>query len=254
MHQWKIPLRKFSSALWDKKFSTENLGTPPSSLLQTFSVPEINATMKDSPTEIFVGTVRQKIFDGKSWYSPPLLQTFSLPENNATVKDSPTEIFGTVRQKIFDEKSWYPPPPPPPIHTFSIPEINATVKDSPTEICCTMRQKIFDVKSWYPPLLQTFSIPEISETLKGYPTNFSAHWDQNNFNGITWYPPSVIFKLFSIRETFWNTEGTHYEVFRSCETKKFRQIIVASPLLCMKIFDTRVFSKDRFFAPVRQKN
>ena len=47
-----------------KKLSTENLDTTPP-LIQTFLVPEINATVKDSPTEIFV-TVTQKIFDGKS--------------------------------------------------------------------------------------------------------------------------------------------------------------------------------------------
>ena len=64
----RFELRNFS-ALWDKRFSTENLDTTPLSLIQTFSVPEINATVKDSPTQIF-GTVRQKIFDGKSWYSP----------------------------------------------------------------------------------------------------------------------------------------------------------------------------------------
>ena len=44
---------------------------------------------------------------------PPLIQTFSIPEINETLKDSPppTEIFGTVRQKIFDGKFWYPLPP-----------------------------------------------------------------------------------------------------------------------------------------------
>ena len=37
-----------------------------------FSIPEISETLRGSPTKIF-GTVRQKIFDGKSWYSPPPL-------------------------------------------------------------------------------------------------------------------------------------------------------------------------------------
>ena len=32
---------------------------------------------------------------------PLLIQTFSISEIIATVKDSPTEIFGTVRQKFF---------------------------------------------------------------------------------------------------------------------------------------------------------
>ena len=73
-------------------------------------MPEISETVKGSFT-MFFGTVRLKIFDGKSWYSPPFIQTFSIPEINATVKDSPTEVFGTVRQKKFDGKSWYSPLP-----------------------------------------------------------------------------------------------------------------------------------------------
>ena len=185
---------KFFGTVRQKIFYGKSWYSPPS-LIQTFSIPEIIATVKDSPTEIF-GTVGQKIFDGKSWYSPPsLIQTFSVPKIIATVKDSPTEIFGTVRQKIFDGKSWCPPPsypnffdarsycnskgfpygnirhcetknfrrkililPPSLIQTFSVPKIIATVKDSPTEIFGTVRQKIFDGKSWYspPPLLFKF--------------------------------------------------------------------------------------------------
>ena len=81
---------------------------PPS--IQTFSIPEIIATVKDSPTEIF-GTVRQKTFDGKSWYSPPpLIQTFSVPEISETLKGSPTKFFGTVRQKNFRRKVLISPP------------------------------------------------------------------------------------------------------------------------------------------------
>ena len=60
----RLPVRNFS-ALGDKIISTENLDTPSTPLIQTFAIPEINATVKDSPTEVF-GTVRQKIFDGKS--------------------------------------------------------------------------------------------------------------------------------------------------------------------------------------------
>ena len=56
---------------WDKKFSTENLDTPPPpSFIQIFSGPEVSETLKDSPTKFF-GTVRQKNFDRKSWKSPP---------------------------------------------------------------------------------------------------------------------------------------------------------------------------------------
>ena len=38
------------------------------------------------------------------------MQTFLIPETNETLKDFPKEIFGIVRQEIFDGKSWFPPP------------------------------------------------------------------------------------------------------------------------------------------------
>ena len=70
--QWNI------SVQWDKNFDGKSWYSPPP-LIQTFSIPEINETLKDStppppppPTETF-GTVRQKMFDRKSWNSPPPL-------------------------------------------------------------------------------------------------------------------------------------------------------------------------------------
>ena len=58
-----------------------------------------------SPRKYF-GTVRQKLRRKIVILPPHhLIQSFSIPELNATVKDYPTEIFGTVRQKIFDGKS-----------------------------------------------------------------------------------------------------------------------------------------------------
>ena len=73
--------------------------------------------------------MRQKIFDGKSLYSPSLIQTFSVPENSETLKGSPTNIFGTVRQINFDGKSFYSPVS---YLSFSVPEFSETLKSSPT--------------------------------------------------------------------------------------------------------------------------
>ena len=151
----------------------------PPPLIQTFSVPEVTATVKDSPTEIF-GTLRQKKCRRKIWYPPPSYPNFSATGNQCNSKGFPYGNFGTVRQKIFDGKSWYSPPPlsinffatgnflkhstegftceyfrhcetknfwrkililPPLLQTFSVPGINATIKDSPTEIFGTVRQK-----------------------------------------------------------------------------------------------------------------
>ena len=69
-----------------------------------------NSTERFPPMKFF-GT-ETKIFDGKSWYSPPSSYpyTFSLPEIfwNRAQKGSPMKFFGTVRPKVFDGETWYP--------------------------------------------------------------------------------------------------------------------------------------------------
>ena len=64
------------AALWDIKISTENRGTL--SYTWKFSIKKVSGTPKWSPTEYF-GTVRQKLFDGKSWYLPPLIHKTFFP-------------------------------------------------------------------------------------------------------------------------------------------------------------------------------
>ena len=100
--QWNISIQ------WDK--TDGKSWFPP--LIQTFPIPEIIATVKDSPTKIF-GT-ETKNFRRKILIHPPppsFIQIFSGPEVSETLKDSPTKFFGTVRQKNFDRKSWNSPPP-----------------------------------------------------------------------------------------------------------------------------------------------
>ena len=53
--QWNI------SVQWDKNFSIENLDTPPPFLIQTFSIPEIIETLKDSPLRKFSALWDKKI-------------------------------------------------------------------------------------------------------------------------------------------------------------------------------------------------
>ena len=76
---------------------------PPLLCMKIFDKRFFSETAKCSPMKYF-GTVRQKL-RRKIVILPPLIQTFPIPEIIATVKDSSTEIFGTVRQKIFDGKS-----------------------------------------------------------------------------------------------------------------------------------------------------
>ena len=68
-----------------------------------FRFPKVVNT-KGFPLRKFSALLDKK-FDGKSLYSSLPIQIFSLPEIYATVKDSPTKYFGTVRQIIFDRKS-----------------------------------------------------------------------------------------------------------------------------------------------------
>ena len=59
-------------------------------------------------------------------------------------------------------------------------------------------------------------------------------------------PPLLSINFFSLPEIFWNTEWFPGEVFSVLwDKKKFRQNREASPLLCLKIFETRILSKDR---------
>ena len=68
-------------------------------LIQNFSIPEKSEILKGSPTKFF-GTVRQKNSTANLDPPPPLIQIFSTPENNATVKDSPEEISAVCDEKI----------------------------------------------------------------------------------------------------------------------------------------------------------
>ena len=111
---WKFSIKEFfwntkvfSNEMFrysETKTSTENRDTPP--LIQTFSIPEIIATVKDSLTEIF--DTETKNFLRKILIPPPpslMHKIFRHPKFSDTPKCSPTKFFGTVRQKILNEKS-----------------------------------------------------------------------------------------------------------------------------------------------------
>ena len=59
-------------------------------------------------------------------------------------------------------------------------------------------------------------------------------------------PPLLSIKYFSLPEIFWNTEWFPGEVFSVLWDKKnFSTKPWSFPLLCLKIFDTRILSKHR---------
>ena len=94
-------------------------------------------------------------------------------------------------------------------------------------------------------------------------------WNTKVFsNEIFWYSqtktfrrkiviPLLSIKYFSLPEIFWNTEWFPGEVF-SVLWENFRQNREDSPLLCLKLSDTRILSKQKgsstnFIGTVRQK-
>ena len=140
--------------MWDKIFSTEILDTPTSYQLTLLLTESFWITaQKGSPTKVF-GSVRQKIFEGKSWYSPLLIpivfgyrkhfetQHIRVPQWNASVQ------IDTI---IATENLDTPPPPPSHLNIFDTRKWWKT-KGFAYGICQHCETKIFRKKSWYFPL------------------------------------------------------------------------------------------------------
>ena len=101
----RVPLRNIS-ALWDRKFSTENLDIPPPTPSHpNLSIPVINDTLKCSPTKFF-GAVRQKIFDGKFRYSPLLIYKLFRYRKLSEIQHRrvPLQSFSILRDKKVRQK------------------------------------------------------------------------------------------------------------------------------------------------------
>ena len=116
---------------------------------------------------------------------------FLLPEIGETLKDSPTKIFGTVRQKIFDGKSWYSSPPLSSIN-FRYRKISETQHGRvPLWSFRYCETKEIDRKSWYPTPLLSLTFFDTRDFLKHREVplrNFSALWGKQFFNGKLIYP------------------------------------------------------------------
>ena len=95
------------SVLWDKRNPTKEHDVP----FYCMKISDTRRILihKGPPTKIF-GTVRQTF--GKSWIPFPLiLKNYPHRIISETQKGSSTKCFGSVRQKNFDGKSYYSPPP-----------------------------------------------------------------------------------------------------------------------------------------------
>ena len=201
---WKIPLRNFS-ALWDKKISIENLESPPPpSYPSTFSLPEDfwNTAQKGSPTK-FIGTVRQKTFDGKTWYPLVCIKFFDTP-NFLKLWRYAHEIFQHCETKNFRRKNVIPPSMP---KVFRYPKFSETFKGCPRIFLALWDKKFSTEKRDTPFFIHIFF--ETKNFLKNSRISlrkFSALWDIKFSTGNRDMPP-LIHKFFSIPENFRKTEG-----------------------------------------------
>ena len=172
-----------------------------------FLIPEISETLKGSYTKFF-GTVRQKIFDGKLWYPLLCIKFFDTPNFVKHWRDA-HEIFRHCETKIFRRKNVITPSPPP---LSSI--------------------KLFETRNF----LKNCRIPL---------RNFSVLWDIK-ISTKNRDMPSLIRQFFSIPVIFWKTEVFLYKDFRFGPVRQkisTKSWCPPPPLLCMKIFDKRIFLK-----------
>ena len=235
--QWNISIQ------WDKNSDGKSWYSPPPlsklfryrdtppPLIQTFSIPEIIATIKDSPTKFFDSETKN--FRRKLVIPPIMHKIFSIPQIFWNIEGMPTNIFGTVRQKNFDGKTWYPLVC---INFFDTLNFLKHWRDA-HEIFRHCETKKFRRKNVIPPSMhKIFRYPKFSETLKGCPRNFSVLWEKN-FDGKTWYP-LVCIKFFDTLN-FLEHLGHAHEIFWHCETKNFRRKNVIPPFSSIIFFETK---------------
>ena len=140
----------FVSVLWDKKFR-QNRDAPPPSYAWKFSMKEFFWNTKVFSNEIFRYSETKTSTENRDTPLPPLIQTFSIPEINETLKDStPYGNFRHCETKNFRQKIFklLPPPPLLSINFFATGNfLKQAQKGSPTKFFGTVRQKILNEKS-----------------------------------------------------------------------------------------------------------
>ena len=152
-----------------------------------FSYQKFSETaQKGSPMKFF-GTVRQKIFDGKSWYPPSFIHNFFFATGLFLKHGSEGfhyEIFRHCEKKILTENRDNPPPPRLIHNFFRYHKFCETKKGSPTKFFGIVRQQISKTKSWYSPLRhKVFRDPKFSETQSGSSTKFFGTVRRKFFDG-----------------------------------------------------------------------
>ena len=109
----------------ETKTSTENRDIP---LLSIKFYDSIFFETKMAPPRCFLVLWDNIFFCRKSWYSPLRHKVFRHPKLSETQKGSSMNFFGTVRRKIFDGKSWYSFHPPPPLSSLTFSDTKSFLK------------------------------------------------------------------------------------------------------------------------------
>ena len=191
--------------------------------------------------------MRQRMFDGKTWYPHPLLSlNFFQTRNFRNTKWFRDEVFRHRETKKNDGKTWWPSI----MHeNFPNPKFLENHKGSPTMFFGTVRMKIFDWKSSYPPLLSMkFFHDRNFLRLKEVPHKDFHYCDTENFRKkkIVITPNSSY--NFSGPQSFQIKKGLPHDVFRLCEIENSDEKSWYL-LLSIKIFGNPNFRKHRRVSP-----
>ena len=199
-----------------QKFSIENLETPPPPLIRKlFRYRKISETaQKGSPTK-FIGTVRQKFFDGKTWYPLVCIKFFDTPNFLKHLRDA-HELFWHCETKNFRRKNVIPP-----FSSIYFFETKNFLKNS--RIFLRKFWALWDIKIStgnrdMPPLIHKFfSIPEIFRKTEGFLYKAFRFGPVRQKFRQNRDAPSSSWK-FSIKQFFWSTKVFSNEIFQYSET------------------------------------
>ena len=153
------------------------------------------------------------------------LQHFRYP-NNETLKDSPTKFSGTVRQKIFDVKSWYSPTLLLSINFFATENFLKHSTDGfPYEVFRYCETKKFNWKLWHNPLKhKIFRYPKLVRHKRVPLKKILSLWDKKFWQKIVILPPSplpLIHKIFRYKKFCEAQKGSSTKVFGNVRQKFF---------------------------------
>ena len=216
-------LLRILSAQWDKEFSTEFSDIP--FLCIKISIPEFLWYTEVFPNVTFwyCGT---KNLNEKSWYPLLCIKFFDTPNFLKHWSDA-HEFFWHCEIK---NSRWKNVITPIKHKIFGYPKISETLKWCPSNFFALWDRNLSPENRDITPFLsiEDFSFQKFSKTKNGSPAKFSRSCEKINFDKIVKLPTSFAWKS-SIPESFRNTEGFFYELYRHSETKNFQRSSVISP-------------------------